>query len=196
MKKWFTSDWHLGEEPARNTHSFLRPKNFNIGLPDNLIWPDYNEITEFYFLGDMAVDLPNLELGCRWIRDKLPNTCLHFVYGDKETNNKNFRAEQAKEIIDKYFDHHGYVDYLTTMLEDNMVTINLVHKPEDISNNAFHNVVGHIHGTKRIERLPNTRLFINVGIDAWCFQIVPEDWITHQIIAGTRFYDENIFLYS
>ena len=193
--KVHTSDWHLGELPAAHTHTFLRPQGFNDNLIENLIWPcPLDKIAEFNFGGDMAIDLINLEYGCKWVADNIKGKKV-FILGDKETNNKNFTLEQALEIINKYFD--VVVEHTTTTIKiDNVeVEFNMVHKPVDVNKLGFgHSIVGHVHGTVRVFKTKDGHALINTGIDAWCFQVVPEYWIAHQFNAVKEYYDDNIFI--
>lgn len=189
--KYFTADWHINEISAPNTHTFLRPKDFNLGLPSNLVWPEFQPEDEFYFLGDMAIDLAGLEFGCKWIAENVPCKKI-FVLGDKETANKNFTLQEAKNIIYEYFDDWSTDD--SVVIDGSRVA--LVHKPIDMKDvSEFSGIVGHIHGVARVLKTKSNNALVNVGIDAWCFQIVPETWIQHQITAVTKgYYDENCFI--
>lgn len=188
--KYFTSDWHINELSAPNTHTFLRPKDFNLGLPANLIWPKFQPEDEFYFLGDMAIDLDGLEFGCKWVSENVPCKKI-FVVGDKETANKNFKDDDALEIINKYFDDWEYGCCVTLGTAELLVS----HRPVDLRFTTKNGLVGHIHGVARVLKTKDNRALINVGIDAWCFQIVSEERILHQIDAATKgYYDENCFI--
>lgn len=192
--KYFTADWHINELPAPNTHTFLRPKDFNLGLPANLIWPEFQPEDEFYFLGDMAVDLEGLEFGCKWVAENVLCKKI-FILGDKETSNKNFNKSQAIEIIERYFDDWCYIFIVTEPNGKDEDALVLSHKPTDLKISKLNGIVGHIHGIARVLKTKDNRALVNVGIDAWCFQIVPETWIQHQITAVTKgYYDENCFI--
>ena len=192
--RYFTADWHLNEKCAPNTHTFLRPFNFNDKLPDNLIWPDFDDITEFWFLGDMAVDLDGLKYGCEWV-DKHIKCPKFFLYGDKELNNKNFTEEEAEEIITEYFDSASLMDYIPFEYDGKLINLYATHLPQDLKHESYNGLVGHIHGTSRVQKTKDGRALINVGIDAWSMQVVSAEKITHQLNAVLKgYYDNNIFL--
>jgi calcineurin-like phosphoesterase family protein len=68
----------------------------------------------------------------------------------------------------------------------------LSHKPSDCFSRGLPALCGHVHGMWRSQCLPNGQPIVNVGIDAWG-GLVSEDFIAHQYIAITQYYDDEAF---
>ena len=82
-KLFFTSDWHVSETSAPNTHSFLRPRPTSVMVHEWL--KECNEKIKsddtLVFVGDLTVELSkeNIEL-----LTQLPQCNKILVLGDKE----------------------------------------------------------------------------------------------------------------
>ena len=192
MARFFTSDWHIGEQPAPNTHSFLRPKPTEVLAEEwlkqchDLIKPE----DTLYVVGDLAVTLADLSFYVR-----LPKCEKIFILGDKETDNKNFTVQ---EYFDKMVETFGKCEDCINWSSPLKWGINIgehsfrvAHKPTDLFYYDDPAICGHVHGIWRTQCMPNGRPIINVSIDAWG-GIVSEEMILHQYNAITKgYYDKN-----
>lgn len=187
--RYFTADWHLGEPQAPNTHSYLRPYP-NTEFLKNLKGIDkLTKDDTLYFLGDVAYNLEGLKEFAEF-RKTLP--CETFlILGDKETDNKLFSYGQGMKILFECFDQiYEYYD-----LDFLFGKAHLTHKPVDGFDSGTNVIHGHIHRTYGVQKREG-KSYINVGVDCWNMQIVPEHLIEHQHRAVLEFYDENCFVYK
>lgn len=188
-KSFFTSDWHVGEAPAPNTHSFLRSLptdsllHFWMAQCNSVMTPE----DTLYFLGDLGITLEDLTvyqhlLPCRKI----------LILGDKEYANKNFTRAECLAELERLGIFHEVHESLEIDVGD--LRFFAAHKPTDcLAQTELPALCGHIHGIWRTQYMPERRPIINVGIDAWG-GIVSEDFILHQYNAVTKgFYDVNAF---
>lgn len=187
-KIWFTADWHVGEQSAPNTHSFLRPRPTEVMVEEWLrdchakIAPEDTLV----FLGDAIIDLHHIE-----VLRNLPDCSFKlFIRGDKEErfNHLAFDAECLSVGFDTV--HNSYGGWPI-----GEHTFYLAHKPTDCLLHADHQpaLCGHVHGIWRTQRMPNGQPIINVGIDAWG-GLVSGEMIAHQYDCVTKgYYDKNCF---
>lgn len=189
--KYFTSDWHVGETQAPNTHSYLRPYSTEVMIEKwmKMCYEKLSLEDEFYFVGDLAITLKDLE-----IYRYLPKCRKILILGDKEYANKNFTIEEFNIFIKELniFDEI----LMNTFVKIGDINWYVSHKPTDcLEINAKKEVpslCGHIHGSWRSAEMPNIVPIINVAIDAWG-GLVSEDFISHQYNAITKYYDINAF---
>lgn len=184
--KYFTSDWHLNEERiGLNGKPNLFFRNFDSIKEQNQIIIDSvknlnltkNDI--LYHLGDVVY---------RWddnlinMMEDLRNSCPAkwvLILGNYDDNinqlshyfDKITDAEFLKIKDRKYFLHHYPIKCKTQA-------------------HCF-GVTGHIHGLWKVQKN-----MVNVGVDAWNFNIVDENTIDFVRTACEKFYDENVFPYS
>lgn len=186
-KTYLTSDWHVGEQPTSNTHSYLRPQPTKMMVSGwilqcyQLLRPEDTLI----FLGDIGITLADLVIYLG-----LPECRKVLILGDKEYNNKNF--DKAT-----FLEHVSRLEIFHTIQENMVMEIAgreyfLSHKPLDCLNQPRPALCGHIHGIWRSAKMPNGQPIINVGIDAWG-GLVKEEFIEHQYNAITKHYDANAF---
>lgn len=188
-KLYFTSDWHVGEASAPNTHSFLRPRPTSVMVHEWL--KECNEKIKsddtLVFVGDLTVELSkeNIEL-----LTQLPQCNKILVLGDKEYSNKNFTLHDFMySDIAKLFNK---IDIETTIKVGD-IEFYVSHRPLDCLGKKKPAICGHIHGCWRSAEMPGGNLpIINVGIDAWG-GLVSEEFILHQHTAISKFYDNNVF---
>lgn len=205
MKRWFTSDWHLGEDRigiGGKPNLFYRPF-VNSALSTNLstiiyyqnefIWSSFSSAfqqgDELWHLGDVVYS----EKGYSYdfldsIRNRYANSKFNLIIGNYD--------EDKLDLLEKYFDNI-YMDYFLN-LDVTVKGVYLNHYPikckkelerRDPSPWDFA-ITGHIHGLWKVQRN-----MINVGVDAWHFKPVSEDEIKFCWNAMQKYYDENVFPY-
>lgn len=201
-KLFITSDWHIGEEKAVNTHSYLS----NIGdnektemcrkMIENL--PNNSNVI---FLGDAAVSRESLKTFID-IFDTPNIKSKTFILGDKEIeflpNKKDVSLKEVKDKLEK--NGWNVFDKLVTVIDG--ITTLIIHKPVDALNEIEDNtdmiLCGHVHGiwrTQKVLKEGKQIPIINVGIDAWANQITNYDYIQHQYNAVVKgYYDQNCFI--
>ena len=212
MKKYFTSDWHLGDDRIGingKPNLFYRPfgsiEEQNNTIINNFINSNFKDGDELWHLGDVVYanneeswDVLNI------IRHRFPNSKFNLIVGNYD--------EDKLDMLENYFDliwkDGGYIhlggniDFENSKNSKPFLKVALNHYPikckewmnsEDV---AFGNVptsfaiTGHIHGLWKVQRN-----MINVGVDAWHFKPVSEDEILFCWNAMQNFYDENVFPY-
>lgn len=194
MKKWFTSDWHLGDDRIGingNPNLFYRPfisvDDQNHSIINKFVTSGFVDGDELWHLGDVLYD-PEDHLYLYWLKMRFPNSKFNLVVGNYD--------EDKLDILEKYFDNI-YTDYFVN-LDFTVKGIYLNHYPikckqelerRDPSPWDFA-ITGHIHGLWKVQRN-----LINVGVDAWHFKPVSEDEIKFCWNAVQKFYDENVFPY-
>ena len=117
--QYFTSDWHIGEKPAPNTHSFLRRLKPLEVLAQEWLQQCHTLITPddiLYIIGDLAITLDDLDFYA-----KLPECEKRIILGDKETDSKNYTFDEWCHKMNQvlgdvgsknnwYFDHSWDVE--------------------------------------------------------------------------------------
>ena len=186
-KTYLTADWHSGEQPTPNTHSFLRPRTTVLMVAE---WFEQcreiiREEDTLVFLGNVGITLDELA-----VYGRLPSCHKVLVLGDKEYANKNF--DKASFLAENQRLH-----IFDTVVENAVMEIAgrnyfLSHKPTDCLAQPLPALCGHVHGIWRSAKMPNGQPIINVGIDAWG-GLVSDEFIEHQYNAVTKFYDINAF---
>lgn len=189
-KTYFSADLHNGEQPTPNTHSFLRPGNTNELV---LQWIKQCQQTlkpedTLVLVGDLAIQLADLD-----VYAQLPACRKILVLGDKEYANKNFSREECLAKLASMGTFDSIVAYTTVTIGD--VEFFVSHKPTDCFNQPLPAICGHIHGIWRTQKMNNSQPIINVGADAWGFQLVSEEYLMHQYTAVSKgYYDNNCFI--
>lgn len=164
MSKFFTSDLHLG-------HSNIiiycnRP--FATALEMNrVILEQWNSVVtnddDVYIIGDVSMHNKRV-----WLRKffERANGRKHIIYGNHDRSKKFpsecFASEQRR---------------LEITLDGFAESIILVHDPSEASANHINNqkyLCGHLHSAKENRVYRN---WIDVGVDAWDFKPVHEDYI-------------------
>jgi len=192
MARYFTSDWHAGEQQTPNTHSYLRPHPTEVMVTQ---WIDecHTKIKSediLVFLGDIGITLDDLQ-----VFTKLPDCRKILILGDKEYNNTQFTRKD-------FLQRNEELSIFTNVYRQALIHIgdrpyNLSHKPTECIEMSIRNgqpaLCGHVHGIWRTQRMPNGQPIMNVGIDAWG-GLVSEAFIVHQYDCVTKgYYDENCF---
>ena len=194
MAKFFTSDWHVGEQATPDTHSFLRSKPTEV-LAEEWLEQCHKLLKSddiFYILGDLAVSLDDLSFYAR-----LPKCETIIIFGDKEANDKNFSLNDWRNKMAEGWGYEGNKNgwHCGSIWEVEVGehSFCVAHKPEDCMEAALTKpaLCGHVHGIWRTQCMPNGKPIINVGVDAWG-GIVSEEMISHQYDAITKgHYDKN-----
>lgn len=205
MKKWFTSDWHLGEDRIGITgkpNLFYRPftsiRHQNHDILYKFISSGFQDGDELWHLGDVVYDFNDdisirddetIDLGSRGIlnamRKHYPNSKFNLIIGNYD--------EDKLDELGRYFD--SIQPSIEITLNNELILLN--HYPSYCKtvmaeNPAYYQyaITGHIHGLWKVQRN-----MINVGVDAWHFKPVAEDEIKFCWNAMQKFYDNNVFPY-
>lgn len=216
MKKWFTSDWHLGENRIGidgSPNLFYRPFRSvyrqNLGIYANFVQSGFKDGDELWHLGDVVYDWNfhstmfelNADLFLRELRKEFPNSKFNLVIGNYDED----KLDRLGEFFDSILLDWSWTDlldlgpvymnhYPSKCKKELESPTNL---PRRISENTFSSekysfaITGHIHGLWKVQRN-----MINVGVDAWHFRPVSEDEICFCWNAVQNFYDENVFPYQ
>ena len=190
MKRLFTADWHVGELPAANTHSLLRVKPNEVLVEEwiNLVNSKLTEEDELWFIGDLAINLDDLDF------IKRINAKLIVILGDKELENKNFSYNEFLQKKAEITNEKDFIYFLRKEIEINGITFQVMHKPVDCLKTDMPSICGHVHGIWRTQKSNTGQPLLNVGIDAWG-QLVTEELIMHQYNAVIKgYYDSNCFI--
>lgn len=185
MKRYFTSDWHLGDDRIGingKPNLFYRPfdsvHNQNHAIFNGLVMSPFKNGDTLYHLGDVLYNLEDDSISwLQVIRDLYPNSKFHLIIGNYDDN--------KLDILGKYFD---------TMQKDDDIQIDgqqfyLNHYPSQCLDSSFA-LTGHIHGLWKVQKN-----MVNVGVDAWHFKPVSEDEIKFCRNAVEKYYDINVFPY-
>lgn len=180
--KWFTSDTHLGD-------TRLNLYGRDISFKDNddfentffLNWlKKISHKDTVYIIGDVAFTADS----CLKLK-QLPGKKI-LITGNYDRDDMT-----AKPGVTKYLPtiFSEIYDELLLTLEDDFhkEEVYLNHFPTKCRKDKF-NLTGHIHGSWRIQRN-----MINVGLDAWNYQLISEENILFFINAIRKFYDKNVF---
>ena len=167
--KYFTSDWHLGDD---RFDTFFRPFD-NVEEQDSIIIEELlryvTEDDELFHLGDVIVNKNSMSL----LRDIPCKKVL--ILGNYDID---------KEDVLSYFDE--FYNSLKLTIGDTECFLN--HYPVNYDPTRF-NITGHVHGAWKIRWN-----MVNVGVDAWHFKPVSEEWIKFQYNGIFNHYDENVFI--
>lgn len=199
---YFSSDWHLGEEKYTEqgypTHSYL--SNLSVSEKINLckkLVSDLPENSKIYFLGDAIVDPNYLHVFIDMFK-KQSNKI--FILGDKEYQTLPIKYNLPVEETIRNLVKGGWEVVYDTTININGNKSLLTHKPLDAKKKLVNGnieadmvICGHIHGIWRTQKMDIP--FLNVGIDAWCNQLVSLEWVNYQYDAVDKgYYDGNCFI--
>lgn len=181
-KRFFTSDLHFQDG---RLNLYARDLMFKTAkdVDDYIIttWNNTVDINDLVIVvGDVSMTKDGLENlnklnGEKWL--------VKGNYDISVENGGTAKYEISDKILSKYFTK--IVDELEIKIGDEMVYVN--HFPTN-SKAIMLNIVGHIHGTWKVQRN-----MINVGVDAWHFTPVSEDLIKFQMNGIRKHYDQNVF---
>jgi len=202
MKRWFTSDWHLGEDRLGiedgKPNLFYRPfksvEDQNHTILQGFVDSGFQDGDELWHLGDVVYKWnefsSNPELNSEYLlgtfKKFYPSSTFNLIVGNYD--------EDKLDILGKYF-NNIYADSSLNIGYDESKTVYLSHYPENCIEEMQYNIydfyiTGHIHGLWKVQRK-----MINVGVDAWHFRPVPEDVIEFAMVACEKHYDGNVFPY-
>lgn len=193
MKKWFTSDWHLGEDRigrGGKPNLFYRPFK-SVDAQDNQILDGFinsgfQDGDELWHLGDVLYDA-NKHSMLSSLKDVFPNSKFNLIVGNYDEDKLVLLCNYFDDMYDDYyvkFDNQVKGTYLNHYPAKCRRELNKEHQPWEFA------ITGHIHGLWKVQRG-----MINVGVDAWHFKPVSEDEILFCWNAMQKFYDENVFPY-
>lgn len=190
-KKWFTSDWHLGDDRIginEKPNLFYRPFNSvydqNQVIMEGFYKSEFQDGDELWHLGDVLYDI-NDHIILNPLKIRYPNSKFNLIIGNYDEDNLN--------VLSKYFDNIRQFD--TIQIQEYSVFLDhypakcKFHLDEFVGHDFA--ITGHIHGLWKVQRN-----MINVGVDAWHFKPVSEDEILFCWNAMQKFYDENVFPYK
>lgn len=196
MKKWFTSDWHLGEDRIGingKPNLFYRPfksiNEQNYAIMDGLFNSDFKDGDELWHLGDVLYNVDD-HLLLSPLRARYPNSKFHLIIGNYDEGKLDILKKYFDTIQDEFKMFHEldgknlYLNHYPTRCLEQFC-------PDDPFNDVFSfAITGHIHGLWKVQKQ-----MINVGVDAWHFLPVSEDEIKFAMIACEKYYDKNVFPY-
>lgn len=169
--RYFTSDWHLGDD---RFDIFFRPFD-SVEEQDSIILENLlryvTEEDELFHLGDVLIDKDSSSL-----LDQIPCKRKVLILGNYDMDKQN--------LLRSYFDEIYYNLELTV----GNTKCFLNHYPINYDPTRF-NITGHIHGLWKVRWN-----MVNVGVDAWHFKPVSEEWIKFQMNGIFNHYDENVFI--
>lgn len=188
--KFFTSDWHLGDDRLGvngKPNLFYRPfssvSEQDVTIFENFINSSFKDGDDLWHLGDVGLDVGNIEYWFGILRKEYPNSKFNLIIGNYD--------EDKLEVLGKYFD--SIQEWSELNIGEYNVFLN--HYPITCQthlkefNSWDFAITGHIHGLWKVQKN-----MINVGVDAWHFRPVSETEILFCWNAMQKFYDENVFL--
>lgn len=186
MKKYFTSDWHLGDDRIGvngKPNLFYRPFESvfdqDVSIVQNFLKSGFQDGDELWHLGDVFCKFTplNMEL-MNSIRASFPKSKFNLIIGNYD--------EDKLDYLNAWFNVMQHESVVTVWKEN----IYLNHYPSKANNNkyVFPAITGHIHGLWKVQEH-----MINVGVDAWHFKPVSEKEISFCFNAIYNHYDENVF---
>ena len=203
--KWFTSDWHLGEDRIGldgKPNLFYRPFVDKFGsddperiiyLQNECIWASFNSSfkdgDELWHLGDVMYSERGESIEfLESIRRKYPNSKFNLIAGNYDEDKIDKLKDYFDVVYEDYFVNFDfgrcYLNHYPVKCRDE---VNKLHGQIQAWNFG---ITGHIHGLWKVQRN-----MINVGVDAWHFKPVSEDEIKFCWNAMQNHYDENVFPY-
>lgn len=176
--KYFTSDWHLFETRPHLFHRFdMTTEKMKQSLSRQVEEISKNDPeAEYYHLGDVNYNNPDFYF-IQQLKEISNGRPWHLLYGNHD--------EQFRDILAATFDTAQ--DELWLDIDNKYAYLN--HYPVKCRDKEFA-ITGHIHSLWKVQ--PN---MINVGVDAWNFNIVSEKMIIFTREAIEKHYDENVFPY-
>ena len=216
--KWFTSDWHLGEDRIGingKPNLFYRPfsstEEQNLKILEQFLSSGFKDGDELFHLGDVVYDWKNgdyvnASYVLRRLRKEYPNSKFFLIAGNYDID----KLDKLKQYFDYIWENGGIThlhdnqfgyDYVKVYMNHYPISCkhNIIEYAEMMTNTgtAYGNhpisfaLTGHIHGLWKVQEK-----MINVGVDAWHFKPVSEEEIMFCWNAMHRFYDENVFPYK
>ena len=145
---WFSSDYHFNH---KNIIQFCNRPFKTIREMNRTIIENHNSKVgkndTVFFLGDFCFDTSRIEF--EMLIERM-NGRFVFIRGNHDRNNKLKSAIYSVE------------------LKTEGKKIQLVHKPQDITEGYDLYLVGHVHEKWKFRKVYNTYM-INVGVDVWDF---------------------------
>ena len=196
--KYFTSDWHLGEDrigvngkPNLFYRPFTSTKIQDTTITENFLQSGFKDGDELFHFGDVVYDIDNDDSIRELIkvRDAFPSSVFTLILGNYDVSNAR------RMMLCNYFD---VVEH-DRIIEINQQPFYLNHYPNSCLGkklvdsgdvNDLFSLTGHIHGLWKVQKN-----MINVGVDAWHFKPVNEDTILFCRNAIEKYYDKNVFPY-
>lgn len=185
MKKYFTANWHLGDDRIginSKPNLFYRPfssiNEQNSTIFNQIHLSDFNDGDTLYHLGNVfyTINYDTHEMFEEFKND-YPNSNLILIKGNYDDN-------KTSNLIHFFDEIH---EELTIEIKGRKYYLN--HYPVNCIDKEF-SLTGHIHGLWKVQKN-----MINVGVDAWHFKPVSEDEIDFCRTACEKYYDDNVFPY-
>lgn len=194
--KWFTSDWHLGEDrlglEEGKPNLFYRPFKTvyvqDLTIIDKFYKSGFEDGDELWHLGDVLY--ARFPKYLEWIRDQFPKSKWNLIVGNYD--------EDKLDLLGKYFDTIQDFYLMERTPDEEYWYLN--HYPikckkalenyPPLNTNLKFAITGHIHSLWKVQKG-----MVNVGVDAWHFRPVSEKEIEFCMVACQKYYDENVFPY-
>ncbi len=201
MKKWFTSDWHLNDDRIGingKPNLFFRPfksvNEQNLQIHAGFTSSGFKDGDELWHLGDVVYSWSRPDTkthGANFVlqslRQSYPNSKFNLIIGNYDEDKLDRLGKYFDNIYEDYYTHLSSTArgvYLNHYPIRCLKELNKTHNPWDFA------ITGHIHGLWKVQKN-----MVNVGVDAWHFQPIPEETIEFVMSACAQYYDENVFPY-
>ena len=193
MKRYFTSDWHLGDDRIGingKPNLFFRPFS-SVEEENSTIVENFKKVfqdgDELWHLGDVVyADTPESWNILAELKELYPNSKFNLIIGNYD--------EDKLEKLSSYF--NCTADEVILTLGDKEVYLN--HYPvkckEVVENSVLVDfaITGHIHAHWKTQHN-----MINVGVDVTHFKPISEQEILFWWNANTKgYYDQNCYPYK
>ena len=182
--KYFTSDWHIGEDRigGDKPNLFYRPFG-SIEEQDYTIMRNMSMITdddELFVIGDVVYNNDFIH-----VLSELSACKKTLIIGNYDED----KIEQLKFYFDEIKSYKTITlgDYRVELNHYPKTCLNIVESSEDID----FGITGHVHGLWKVQKD-----LINVSVDAWHFKPVSEKEILFCYNAMENYYDDNVFPYN
>jgi len=170
--RYFCSDIHFGDKRLnlfQRDIQFKTRDEFDINMIRN--WNNVVSDEDIvYVIGDVVHDIEKVDI-------------LSQLKGYKILIIGNY-DEKHTDILKNYFDEI-YENLIINI--EGIGNVYMNHYPEK-AHPDFFNIVGHVHALWKVQRN-----MINVSVDAWNFQLVPEESIKFLYNAIKNYFDINVF---
>ena len=183
--KWFTSDWHLGEDrygingkPDLLWRPFKSIDEHNYQIRYNFVNSGFEDGDTLYDLGDVVYKGEEQSWDIvKQSRNMFPKSKFILIAG-------NYDVDKLSTL--KHF-YDDILEETTLVVKDKEYYLN--HYPEKCIDKEMA-LTAHIHGLWKVQKN-----MINVGVDAWHFKPINEDTIDFCRTAIEKYYDVNVFPY-